>query len=115
MMGLFEFTSDQYAYLFLDHHFEGYFFNKIPLIRKLKWREVVSMRSVMGNISNTNLALLNYPGDINPRIGNTPYVEAGFAVENIFKVVRIDALWRLTHQKASVNPFGLRVSFQFNL
>lgn len=115
MMGLFEFTSDQYAYLFLDHHFEGYFFNKIPLIRKLKWREVVSMRSVMGNISNTNLALLNYPGDINPRIGNTPYVEAGFAVENIFKVVRIDALWRLTHQKAGVNPFGLRVSFQFNL
>jgi len=115
MMRLFEFTSDQYVYLFLDHHFEGYFFNKIPLIRKLKWREVLSMRSVMGSISNNNLALLNYPGGINPRIGNIPYIEGGFAIENIFKIVRIDALWRLTHQKSGVNPFGLRVSFQFNL
>lgn len=115
MMRLFEFTSDQYAYVFLDHHFEGYFFNKVPLIRKLKWREVVSIRSVMGNISNSNLALLNYPGGINPRIGNIPYIESGFAIENIFKIVRIDALWRLTHQKSGVNPFGLRVSFQFNL
>jgi hypothetical protein len=69
----------------------------------------------MGTMSAQNRDLLNYPGGFDPRIGRIPYMEVGFAVENIFKFIRVDALWRVTHLKAGVNPFGLRISFQLNL
>ena len=111
MMDIFEFASDRYMYLFLDHHFEGFFLNKIPLIRKLKWREVCTMKSVIGDMKTSNRLLLDYPGGSDPRIFR-PYMEAGVAVENIFKFVRVDGLWRLTHlDRPNVKKFGMRVSF----
>ncbi len=113
MMNIFEFASDRYAYLFIDHHFEGFFLNKIPLMRKLKWREVVTLKSVIGDMRAENVNQLVYPGGLDPQL-HRPYLESGFAVENIFKIVRVDALWRMTHlDRPNTRAFGVRVSLSF--
>ena len=54
MMNYYEFVSDQFVSLAIYHHFEGLFLNKIPLLRKLKWREVVTMKSVWGTVNEDN-------------------------------------------------------------
>lgn len=110
MMNIFEFTSDRYLYLFLDHHFDGYFLNKIPLIRKLKWREIITLKSVIGDMRTENISMLQYPGGRDPRLYR-PYLESGFAIENIFKIVRVDALWRMTHlERPGARSLGFRIS-----
>lgn len=110
MMNVFEFASDRYLYLFLDHHFDGYFLNKIPLIRKLKWREVLTLKSVIGDMRQENISMIHYPGGQDPRLFR-PYLESGFAIENILKIVRIDALWRMTHlERPGARAAGLRIS-----
>ncbi|MBR4441635.1 MAG: carboxypeptidase-like regulatory domain-containing protein [Bacteroidales bacterium] len=98
MMNLYEFASDTYLSATLEHHFNGFFFNRIPLLRKLKWREIAYAKGLVGDISMKNSranAILDFPsslGDV-----NKPYAEAGVGIENIFKFFRVDAVWRLTH------------------
>jgi hypothetical protein len=111
MMNYYEFASDQYASLFLEHHFQGVFLNKIPLLRKLKWREVVSAHGLVGNISKTNRSTMIFPLGLDDV--KEPYFEASAGVENIFKFLRIDAMWRLNHlDHPGVSPFGVRAMLQ---
>ncbi|MBS1635071.1 MAG: carboxypeptidase-like regulatory domain-containing protein [Bacteroidetes bacterium] len=114
MMKYYEFASDQYASVGVYHHFEGLLFNKIPLLRKLKWREVVTCKSLWGSVSDQNRKTLIFPSTLRA-LDNGPYMEASAGIENIFKVFRIDALWRMTYQrpKASDN-FGVKVGFQLS-
>lgn len=114
LMNPFEFVSDQYASLVATHHFNGAILNKVPLFRKLQWRELIFARSVYGTLSTENQKKSILPTGMSAL--KDPYLEVGFGVENIFKVLRVDALWRLTNlDKANAPRFGITagLSIQF--
>ncbi|MFN3378793.1 MAG: DUF5686 family protein [Runella zeae] len=122
LMNYFEFVSDTYAQLRYEHNFEGLFFNRIPLIRRLKWRFLANARVLYGTTRPENMELLaTTDSQGRPVLGfNTldrlPYVEVGYAVDNIFKVLRVDAIHRLTYrQNPNVSPFAVKFSFWFNI
>lgn len=112
MMKYYEFASDQYASIGMFHHFEGLLFNKIPLIKKLKWREVVTCKALWGSVNERNRKTLIFPSTLSA-LGNEPYVEVSAGIENIFKVFRIDALWRSTYLRPrAIDNFGVKFGFQ---
>jgi len=113
-MNFFEFLSDRYVQLFAEHHFEGLFFNRIPLLRRLKWREVATFKSVVGDLDpKHNDALLLLPGMYS--LYNGPFMEASAGVENIFKVLRFDIVWRLRYNDhPNTSPFALRAKLFIN-
>lgn len=107
-----EFATDQYVRLFVTHHFEGLLLNKIPLMRKLKWREVATFKGVIGSISAHNQNVYQLPSGMFDLAGK-PYMEAGVGIENIFRFFRVDALWRLTQlNNPDIPKFGIRASLQ---
>ena len=70
MMNFMEFISDEYTSLKITHYFNGFVFNKIPLFKRLKWREVISFKALYGNLTNDNnpdinTSLFKFPVDIN--------------------------------------------------
>ena len=96
MMNYYEFASDQFAAISLYHHFDGFFLNKIPLMRKLKWREVLTAKWLFGLADPANAKILNFPSTLNT-FTKGPYYEVGAGIENIFRIFRIDAFWRLSY------------------
>jgi hypothetical protein len=112
LMNFFEFISDEYATLMITHHFDGFFLNKIPLMRKLKWREVVSFRSVAGDLSDRHRTELIFP-ETSYKL-DVPYAEAAIGIENILKIIRIDFLKRLNYlDHLNTSEYGLRGTLEF--
>lgn len=120
-MNYYEFASDSWVAWFYEHHFNGLLLGRLPLIRKLKWREVLVCRGVWGTLSKRNDGSL--PGSGVPLLfpaGMTsvkdPYVEAGFGVENIFRLFRIDCIWRITHRSRTpdddIQNFAVNLGIQ---
>ena len=108
-MDFMEFTSDTWLTVFWNHCFNGFFFGKIPLIRKLGWREEVSIKATWGSLSdrnNGNLAKVDIADMQAPMLfpngtsslGRLPYVEFGAGVSNILKFIRIDCYWRASYR-----------------
>lgn len=115
MMKYYEFGSDQYVSAGIFHHFEGLFLNKIPLLKRLKWREVVTAKAVWGTVDQKNRNVLIFPTSLRA-LDNGPYVEATAGIENIFKLFRLDALWRATYQGPKFwDNFGIKFSFHLTL
>ncbi len=116
LMNEFEFASDAYAQLFITHRWDGFFLNRIPGISKLNWREVVTVKAMIGKLSSANKKVnsLSTIKEAYP----VPYVEVGAGIENIFRFFRVDFLWRVTHRRdVSVDPYvqnwGFRLGMQF--
>jgi hypothetical protein len=118
LMNYYEFVSDKYVSFYYAHHFDGLFLNKIPLMRKLKWREVASIRGLAGTLDAKNKEYNhNYLNEFNPLETmyqvRKPYFEAGVGIENIFKVFRINAMWRLSYlDHANISKFGIMGTMQ---
>jgi len=117
LMNYYEFVSDTWIGATYTHHFDGLLFNRIPLIRKLKWREVAHIRGVYGTLTDKNAQYSLFPGNLRS-FSQKPYWEAGAGIENIFKIIRIDAVWRMSHLQDKGNPdvskFGIFVSLFFS-
>ena len=112
MMNYYEFVSDKYVKVYYTHHFNGYLFNKVPLFRKLKWREVAFVTGLVGGMDQKNKDYSVFPEGMYTL--SKPYFEAGAGIENIFRVIRVDAVWRLSYlNHPNISPFGIRVSLQF--
>lgn len=114
MMNYFEFISDQYVGAYIENHWQGFFLDRVPLIKKLKWRAVTSAKGVVGSISEKHTGEMILPS-FTRKFGNVPYVEASVGIENIFKLIRVDAFWRLTHLDANVTKFGIRARWSIYL
>ena len=115
MMKYYEFVSDQFVSAAFFHHFEGLFLNKVPFLRKLKWREVATIKGVWGTVNDQNRKTLLFPSSLSS-LNKGPYAEASIGVENIFKVFRIDAFWRLNYQlPRAIDNFGFKFGFQLAL
>ena len=117
LMNYYEFVSDAWISASFTHHFDGLLFNKIPLVRKLKWREVARARVVYGTLNDKNAQYSLFPANMQS-LNRVPYWEAGAGIENIFKIIRIDAIWRLSHLQderySNVPKFGIFVSLFFS-
>ncbi|WP_317897866.1 DUF5686 and carboxypeptidase-like regulatory domain-containing protein [Aurantibacillus circumpalustris] len=125
LMNFLEFVSDQYVSLNIDHFFNGFFFNKIPLLRKLKWREVISAKVLYGSLSannnpSNNSTLYKLPTTlegvpITHSLEKKPYVEGSVGITNIFKFFRVDLVKRFTYlDHPDISKLGIRVRFRFD-
>ena len=108
-----EFVSDQYVSSFIENHWEGLFFDRIPLVNKLKMRLVTTGRIMYGGVSERHNQVMLMPSFVK-KFGNVPYAELSIGIENIFKVLRVDLVWRMTHNTPGISPLGVRANFSFN-
>jgi hypothetical protein len=112
LLNYYDFVADQYTSLHLEHNFNGKLFSRLPLLRKLNWREIIGVKAVYGSVSNENKAL-NTSGQIYqaPVDG---YYEYSAGIGNIFKVMRVDASWRGSYfDIPEARKFTIRVGFGF--
>ena len=107
-MNYFEFASDRWVTGFYEHNLNGFILGKIPLINKLDLREIFTVRGAWGIISEQNLnGPFVFPVDFGSI--NTPYVEVGAGISNIFRLLRVDFFWRLTHRTETSRNFVVNV------
>ncbi len=126
MMNFLEFVSDQYVSLNIDHSFNGFFVNKVPLLKKLKLREVITCKALYGSVSQRNSPALNsglfqFPVDadgipLTYTLEQKPYIEASVGFSNILRIFRVDLIKRITYlDNPNVSPWGVRAQFRFDI
>ncbi|WP_143309866.1 DUF5686 family protein [Chitinophaga vietnamensis] len=116
MMNRFEFISDQYAGFNIEHTIGNGIFGYIPLIKKLKWRQFWTAKGVIGSLSDANKQLNLNKGYPFRTLESNPYLEVGTGVENIFKFLRVDFIWRVAPStlpdETASKRFGVFGSFK---
>ena len=125
LMNFLEFVSDQYTSLNIDHCFNGFIFNKIPLFKRLRLREVASLKLLYGSLSPINdpskqSDLLKFPVNAQGQastftFNNGPYVEGSVGISNILRFFRVDLVHRFTYlNNPGVSAWGIRVKGKFD-
>ena len=114
-----EFINDQALSWDLTYWGNGILMNRLPLIKKLRLREVLSLRGIWGSLSDKNNPLISNSTFLIPdspaAMGDTPYMEAGVGLDNILTILRVDYVWRLTYREnAGADRRGIRIQLHFN-
>lgn len=105
-----EFIADQQLTLMIEHHFDGFFFNKIPGWKKLGLREVFTTKMAVSSLNREKVSFSDLPDNLKGLNGF--YAEVGFGIENILKLIRVDFSWRLTQlNQPEIKKFRWTVSF----
>ncbi len=109
-----EFIHDQYIHTYLDYHMNGFFFNRLPLLKRLGLREVVSAKAMIGSLNEKQLGGIEMP--LGASSANGTYLEVGAGLENVFRFFRVEGIWRVTPKSIQGVPdFGIRVLFEIKL
>lgn len=125
LMNFLEFVSDHYVSINIDQNFNGFFFNKVPLLKKLKLREVLSFKALYGGLRNENnpnfqtglyrLPVYENGAQRTYALGNQPYMEGSIGVGNIFKLLRVDLVKRFNYlNNPEVSEWGIRARVKFD-
>lgn len=112
LLDFYEFVTDSYATVQLQHNFGGRIFSRIPLMRKLNWRETIGFKGVYGTITDGNRAI-NASGLVY-QAPEDFYWEYNAGIGNIFKVFRIELAWRGSYITPGSNNFGIKGAFGFS-
>lgn len=124
-----EFLNDRYASLDVSWNLQGKIFNRIPLLKKLKWREFIGVKCLWGKLTDKNNPfllqnqndneLMMFPGHYD-EAGNyklssyvmdpkKPYVEISAGIHNIFKLLHVEYVRRLNYNELpTANKWGIR-------
>lgn len=122
-MNFYEFVSQSYASLNYQHKFGGFVFNRIPLMKKLKWRLVGTGNLLFGGVSDSALGVQVRRDELgndlpffNVLESGRPFAEVGLGVENIFKFFRVDFIRRLTYlENPGIDKTSIKFSFSVSL
>ena len=119
-MNAMEFLYDEYASWDLTYYMNGNLLNRLPLIKKLQWREVFCFRGLWGHLTDKNdptkqgEGLYAFPAN-SGTLGRAPYMEASVGIENIFKFLRIDYVWRLNYRdRPNIQTRGIRCTMRMS-
>jgi hypothetical protein len=126
LMNFLEFVSDKYVSLNIDHSFNGFILNKIPLLKKMKLREIVTFKAIYGGLDHKNNpeyndALFRFPMSetyipLTNTLEKKPYIEAGVGLSNILRIFRVDLIKRFTYlDHPGISDLGLRVQFRLDI
>jgi hypothetical protein len=105
MMNRFEYISDTYAGINVEHNFGSGIFKYLPVTRKMKLRQFWNAKMLWGKLSEENKALNIKPGNAFKSLQDQSYIELGTGVDNILKVLRIDCVWRVAPKPLPAVPF----------
>ena len=107
MINNIEFLNDRFASLMLTWEMGGKIFNRIPLLRKLKLREILEFKALWGSLSERNnpylqqnqssTLLMNFPTNSYIMDGKKPYFEYAIGVQNILSLIQIEYVRRLNY------------------
>ncbi|WGK65482.1 DUF5686 family protein [Croceiramulus getboli] len=113
-LNFYEFVTDEYATLHVEHNFGGRIFSRIPFLKKLNLREIIGFRAAMGRISDENI-LLNASDQVYLAPNATPYYEYSVGVGNIFRIFRLDFHFRGNYlDLPEARSFGVTGAFGFS-
>ena len=120
LMDPMEFINDKYASWEVTYYLNGSVLNRMPLVKYLQLREVISFRGWYGELSDKNnpkkngVGLYQFPSNTY-LMTEGPYMEFSFGLDNIFKVLRLDYVWRLSYKNHPNTPNdGVRMKMQFS-